>query len=187
MKCLFSIVIAMATVTPASRADDFNQIIVETSVIYYPGDRELRNEYVDAERKDGQSFHNYAPSADVPNSVLKPIKELCIHKYPYSMQNRLIELREQIAAYRFFKQYAWADGLTDAAISKIEAVSETLLGTDYILIHQRAVNESRAFKQLGKINFENKAAAARKYPNSYQSQLHQVLGLIHELPLNTNK
>lgn len=170
-----------------SNADDFNQIIIETSVIYYPSDREFRNEYVDAERKDGQTFHNYAPTADVPNSVLRTIKDLCIQKYPYSMQNRLIELREQVAAYRFFKRYSWAQGLTDTAITKIEAVSQTLLGSDYILIHQRAVNEARAVKQLSKINFKNKPSAAAKFPNSYQSQLYQVLGLKYELPLNTNQ
>lgn len=185
-KTIVLLSLSAALICPA-QADDFHQIIIETSVLYYPGDREARNEFVDAERKDGQTFHQYAPTADVPNSVLKPIKEHCIMKYPYSMQNRLIELREQIAAYRFFKRYGWAAGLTGEAVSKIEAVSRTLLGADHILIHQRAVNEAKAFIQLTKINFKNKREAAHKFPNSYQSQLYQVLGLQYELPLKTNE
>jgi hypothetical protein len=47
---------------------------------------------------------------------------------------------------------------------------------DYSAQYKYAISEANAYRRLQKISF-SKTAAVKKYPNSYKSQLFEVMGI----------
>lgn len=169
-------VILLSGLLQQSRADEYMKTIREVAMLYFPNNKTFRDDYIFREEEAAEVFRNYAGTPQVPEEVINGLKNLCILRYPFSMTSRTMEMQAQLASYQFLQRNDWAVDLPDDAKDKILAVGEMMLGLDYEQRHQWAVAEALAFKRLGKISFE-KSAAQKKWPNSYQSQLIEVLSI----------
>lgn len=171
MKILLVSVIFVAIGSLAS-AD----MISESALRIYPNSKDAQDSYIRSERESQAKFENYPASANTPAKLLKELKVQCIHENPASMHGRLSSLKSQILNHYRLNKSPWGEDLPKAARVKIMAVGEMLWAGDYVSQYRYAISEAQAYRRLQKISF-NKSEAEKKYPNSYRSQLYEVMGI----------
>ena len=173
---LFLTIVYFSCFSPSLQADDYQQTIDRASQLFFQGGGDLKQEYVNSETKYGHAFNNIHATQYVPQVILKEMKILAIQKHPWYMEGRMIEMQLMMVGYYFLKQGKWGDEVPEDAKTKILEVGKLLYGKDYGDRYRWAIDESIAYYQLKKIKFDI-SVAKKKYPNSYQSQLHEALGI----------
>ena len=142
----------------------------------YPNDGDAQNRYMQSEKVNKNKFNQFPSSESLPNKLLDHLRENLIREYPASMARRLSGLTGQVKAHHNLKQGYWAEGLPEVAKAKILAVGEILWSGDYTRQYRRAISEAQAYRRLQKVPFDH-SGAAKKYPNSYLSQLYEAMGI----------
>lgn len=165
------IIIALLMTAGISGAD----LIRETALRLYPSNRDAQLNYIKSERKSLADFENYPASASTPALLLDEIRKHCVRDHPASMSGRLMELKAQIISHHHLRKAPWGDDLPAQVKKKILAVGEMLRRGDYSAQYRYAIAEAQAYRRLKKIPFD-RAAAEKKYPNHYGSQLRELLG-----------
>lgn len=159
-----------------ANADEATRTILNTARLIYPSDSYLRGQYEIREKIGAELFRDIRPTPIVKSEIVSRLKAFCIKKHPYSMENRTQEMQNQLAACQFYLKGDWAEGLNDKQKNKIMNVAMLLIGDDYEMRYEWAFAEAEAFKRLSLLTVDT-SAAQKKWPNSYQSQLHEALGI----------
>lgn len=169
-------VIGVSCFVSSARADDYIPTIHKAAQLYFQAGGQLKNEYIDSETQYGHTFHKIAGSADVPDGVVESMKALAIQRHPLFMRGRVLEMQRMLEGYYFLKKDTWGKGLGKEAKEKVLAVGALLYGDDYGERYRWAIDETLAYQRLQNLTFDL-SGVQKKYPNSYQSQLMEALGI----------
>lgn len=166
-------------------ADDYKVDVLNATQAFYQGAKTVRGSYLsyinrqtyqDVEERYGADFNALTGSAFIPNEALFKMKALAVQRNPWRMQERVQDVRGMMQGYYFLNQNNWGKGLPVKVRKKIKEVGGLLYGDDYAARYRWALDESLAYQRLQEIKFDT-TAAKKKYPNSYQSQLKEALGI----------
>ena len=182
VKTIPYIIASISLFVNTANAEDYKKTIIETSQLIYPSASPIREQYIQSERANGRIFERFHPTPLINKALITKFKEFCIKKHPFSMDHRLQEMQIQLASYKAYTEATWAAGLEDQEKDKIMAVAAALSGDDYEMRHLWALAEADALQRLSLLSFDT-TAAQKKWPNSYQSQLQETLGIRPGTPM----
>jgi hypothetical protein len=175
MKIICLTFLAVSILAPAVTADD-HDIAYKTAKMLNPMSQDDEN--ADFKSMEGViiKFDSFPTSTQLPAELLKRMRDQCRKLHPTDISSRLSALRNQIEGHYYLNTDLWCPDLPKDAITKIKAVSAMLWDGDYSAQYKYAISEANAYRRLQKISF-SKTAAVKKYPNSYKSQLFEVMGI----------
>ncbi len=184
LKFIPSALIPLSLLASTAKAQDYRKEIVDNASILYPTNGAMRSQYISLENVSAKLFTDFHSNHEFSNKIITQIKTFCIKKHPYSMQRRLEEMQTQLASYKSYKNELWAKGVDDKAKNKIMTIASILMGEDYEMKYSWALAEAQAYKALALLSSDT-TQAQKKWPNSYQSQILEIVNLHPGTPMPT--